>query len=242
MMASQPPADEGRAPEPAASEPVSPPADIASPATPPTAAPALEVPRVGSPPSNRGLLILTFVLAGILLVGVGFVLGRVVGHRGGDRFGRGHLWGGSMRPGERDGGPGMGGGFGPGMGGGFGPGTGIPGSVPTQAPSGGSGGGTTTSPGVGTVPGVGFTGQRLAIGTVSHVDGSTLYVTTRSGAKVKVSTDGSTLVRIVRTGTLKDLREGTTVAIQGADDGRGSVKAARIVAGTFSSGGSFPIG
>jgi hypothetical protein len=82
----------------------------------------------------------------------------------------------------------------------------------------------------------GFNGSGgFAAGTVSKVQGNTVYITTTDGRTIKVVTTGSTQIRVTKTGTLGDLTPGTDVVVQGTPQGSGST----IEANTISEGGGF---
>lgn len=66
--------------------------------------------------------------------------------------------------------------------------------------------------------GGGQTGQPVT-GTVKLVDGTTLYVQTADGTVVTVRTGGDTAVTLARAGTLKDLKAGDQVTVQGTGSG-----------------------
>ena len=96
---------------------------------------------------------------------------------------------------------------------------GFPGGV---RPSGGLGQGGGFNPGSG-----------FATGTVSRVDGDTVYITTTDGRTIKVTTNGSTTVRVTKDGSLSDLSPGSNVVVQGDSSDNGS----SIAANTISEGG-----
>lgn len=77
-------------------------------------------------------------------------------------------------------------------------------------------------------PGPGAGGQRGTIGTVSRVDGSTVYVTTPDGKEVAVTTTGDTTVRLTTEGKVSDLKQGQSVVVQGETGADGSVSAKTI--------------
>lgn len=118
--------------------------------------------------------------------------------------------------------------------------------------------GATTTGGSGTgTGGLGFGGSGFggssaaAAGTISVVDGNTLYVLTAEGALVKVTLGSSTTVTRNAKAGATDLRPGDTVVVQGATSRTGNVTASSVAAtapgvssgggfggGRFSSGGS----
>jgi hypothetical protein len=65
-------------------------------------------------------------------------------------------------------------------------------------------------------------------GTVKLVDGNTIYVTTADGATVIVKTTGKTTVSTAAKGSLKDIKAGQTVTVQGATGSDGSVAATSV--------------
>jgi hypothetical protein len=75
----------------------------------------------------------------------------------------------------------------------------FPGSFPTPSggamPGGGGGGGT--------------------FGTVTRVDGDTLYVKTANGDTVKVVVDSGTTIQVSQEGSLSDISEGSSVFVRG---------------------------
>jgi len=74
--------------------------------------------------------------------------------------------------------------------------------------------------------GTGF--GRGTIGTVDHVDGTTLYVKTQDGKVVKVSTTDTTKVELSKQGALTDLAAGNQVVVQGAAGDDGTVAAQTV--------------
>jgi hypothetical protein len=67
-------------------------------------------------------------------------------------------------------------------------------------------------------------------GTVQLVDGDTIYLKTADGTVVTVKTSGKTAVRTSTKGTLKDVRSGDTVTVQGTPDAAGDVTATTVTA------------
>jgi len=113
--------------------------------------------------------------------------------------------------------------------------------------------GTSPSPAANATPGAtrnGTTptangGTANLVGTVTVVDGNTLYITEANGDTVKVTTsDGTTVTKTV-SGTVKDLAPGESVIIRGVQSSEGvyaaqTVTQASSVAGLFGgSGGGF---
>jgi len=92
---------------------------------------------------------------------------------------------------------------------------------------GGFGGGSGTGRGAG--------GGNLTVGTVTLVDGKTIYVKTQTGT-VTVTTNGSTQVKVSKSGSVKDLAPGSTVVVQGTPSSDGSVTASTINQGGLSGG------
>ncbi|MFL6073534.1 MAG: hypothetical protein ACJ73S_09080 [Mycobacteriales bacterium] len=86
-------------------------------------------------------------------------------------------------------------------------------------------GGPSGNPG-GNLPGGGFTA-----GTVERVDGDTVYIKTQDGKEVKVTTTGTTTVRMSSDGKVSDLQAGQPVAVQGQTGNDGSVAARSITEG-----------
>lgn len=70
----------------------------------------------------------------------------------------------------------------------------------------------------------------VTVGTVTRVDGDTVYVKTANGKTVKVVTDSDTQIQVSTEGTTADLSKGSTVLVQGSSSG-GAVKATRITEG-----------
>lgn len=64
---------------------------------------------------------------------------------------------------------------------------------------------------------------RGTVGTIDHVDGTTVYVKTQNGQVVKVSTSDSTKVEISSEGELADLKAGQQVVVQGQAGSDGTV-------------------
>lgn len=64
---------------------------------------------------------------------------------------------------------------------------------------------------------------RGTVGTIDHVDGTTVYVKTQNGQIVKVSTSDTTKVEITSEGKLSDLKAGQQVVVQGQPGQDGTV-------------------
>lgn len=164
--------------------------------------------ELAAAPRRAGVSKLTAALG----AGVIFVAGVIAGiqaHKvfGGDDDGGGRnavAAGGPRSGGQQgsgQGGPGQGG-FGQGRGqGGFGGG-------PGGGFGGGFGGGT--------------------IGTVSRVDGTTIYVQTMQGETVTVRTGDDTRIQVTKDGKVGDLKQGTTVIVRGERADDGSVDATEV--------------
>jgi hypothetical protein len=75
-----------------------------------------------------------------------------------------------------------------------------------------------------------FASTAAAAGTVSVVDGDTLYVQTSAGSVVKVTLTKSTTVTRNADATAADLRPGDTVTVQGATGDGGAVTATSVTA------------
>jgi hypothetical protein len=67
-------------------------------------------------------------------------------------------------------------------------------------------------------------------GTVQLIDGSTIYLKTADGTVVTVKTNGRTTVRTSATSTLKNVKAGDTVTVQGTPDADGNVTATAVTA------------
>lgn len=95
---------------------------------------------------------------------------------------------------------------------------------------GGSGGtGTSTTGGAGGFFGAGGSSSATS-GTISVVNGKTLYVLTSSGSLVKVTLSSSTTITRNADSTPVDLRPGDTVVVQGAAGSNGNVSATSVAA------------
>jgi hypothetical protein len=92
--------------------------------------------------------------------------------------------------------------------------------------AGGAGGG-----GAGGAGGAGGSSSGSTSGTVKLVDGDTVYLTTSSGAVVKVTTGGSTKVSTTTSGKAADLVPGRTVTVEGTTDSAGNVAATTVTEG-----------
>jgi hypothetical protein len=67
-------------------------------------------------------------------------------------------------------------------------------------------------------------------GTVQLIDGSTIYLKTADGTVVTVKTNGRTTVRTSARSTLKNVKAGDTVTVQGTPDADGNVTATAVTA------------
>src|SRR6266508_1119814 len=97
-----------------------------------------------------------------------------------------------------------------------------PGVVPTGLAGGFAGGGNRRGAGTGNAA-----APAPITGTVKLVDGSTIYIDTPDGRVLIVKTTASTAVQLTSAGSLKDLRAGSTVTVEGTDD-NGTVNATRV--------------
>lgn len=95
----------------------------------------------------------------------------------------------------------------------------------------------TTGTGTPSFPGGGFAGggfggasSSAATGTISVVDGKTLYILTSAGSLVKVTLGASTTITRNATTQANGLRPGDTVVVQGATGKSGNVAATSISA------------
>jgi hypothetical protein len=69
---------------------------------------------------------------------------------------------------------------------------------------------------------------RGTVGTVDHVDGTTIYVKTQDGKVVKVSTSDTTKVELSKEGAVADLAAGNQVVVQGTAGDDGTVAAQTV--------------
>jgi hypothetical protein len=77
----------------------------------------------------------------------------------------------------------------------------------------------------------GATAAAATTGTVKLVDGDTIYVQTAAGTVVTVKTSGSTTVQTATKGTVKDVKAGQSITVQGAAGTDGTVTATSVTAG-----------
>jgi hypothetical protein len=144
---------------------------------------------------------LTFVLAGLLVAAIGFLVGvQVQKGQSDDSSASGGLPSGFSLP------AGSGGG----------------GALPGGGGSGGGGSGATQSGGGGA--------SGVTFGEVKLVDGDNVYVTDAQGNTVKVSA-ADAQITTSQPGTLNDLKPGETVVVQGEADKEGTVKATSVSTG-----------
>jgi hypothetical protein len=162
---------------------------------------------------NRG----TVVLAGLVLLAGGFVGGVQVQKNwgtqsnatGGFPGGFNGAAGGAGRYGGGTGGTGRGGAGAYGNAGGFGATQGGQGQSGAAAASSGTASSGTT-------------------GTVKLVDGTTIYVQTPDGNLVTVNTTGKTTVSAASSSTLKSIKAGQSITVQGPTGSDGSVAATSV--------------
>ncbi|WP_439659078.1 hypothetical protein ACSHWB_42985 [Lentzea sp. HUAS TT2] len=69
---------------------------------------------------------------------------------------------------------------------------------------------------------------RGTVGTIDHVEGTTVYVKTQNGQIVKVSTSDTTKVEVTSEGKLADLLAGQQVVVQGQAGSDGTVSGQTI--------------
>ncbi|MFG1998675.1 hypothetical protein ACGFNU_05955 [Spirillospora sp. NPDC048911] len=74
----------------------------------------------------------------------------------------------------------------------------------------------------------------LTTGTVVKIVGTTVYLRTADGKTVKVKTSGATKVQVTRTGSVNDLKSGTSIIVRGSAGTDGTVTATSV-----NQGGSF---
>jgi hypothetical protein len=154
-------------------------------------------------PARRRLPALTVSLAAAALIGAGFLGGALVQKHEDENAGAANpLIALAARGGL------------PGAAGGAAGGQGVPGAA-----SGGAGAG-----------GLPFSGGNGTIGTVKLVDGTTVYVQGFDGTITKVTSDETTKVQVSRSASLRELRPGSTVVVQGRKSG-GAVAATSITEG-----------
>jgi hypothetical protein len=106
----------------------------------------------------------------------------------------------------------------------------LPSSLPSLAGSGASSrGATATSTGSrSSLPGPGAFGGGASIGTVSNINGKTIYISDTSGNTVKVRLSSATKITKSLTVGKKAVRPGDSVVIQGAKSSNGTLSATSI--------------
>jgi hypothetical protein len=92
----------------------------------------------------------------------------------------------------------------------------------------GAGGGGSGTGGGGT--GGAAAGRNATTGTVKFVDGTTIYLTGADGSTITVKTSSTTAVRVLQTGSAKDIPVGATVVVQGTADADGIITATQVTA------------
>jgi hypothetical protein len=105
-------------------------------------------------------------------------------------------------------------------------------------PGGGTFPGGGTGPGAGNVPGFGDGG--FTAGTVTRIDGDTIFVQTADGQTIEVRTNTDTDIQVTAEGSIDDLAEGETVVVQGDASDDGAIEASSVVEGGLGLGGGFP--
>ncbi|MCW2865477.1 MAG: hypothetical protein JWP48_7185 [Actinoallomurus sp.] len=151
----------------------------------------------------------TYLCAGVVLA-LGFVIGAQTDRHMGTQASNSAQSGAGAIPGGGMPGGGMRGGGMPGQGGG-GQGQGGRGAPGASAGTGGT------------------------TGTVQKIAGKTIYVQTANGV-VQVKVTGTTKIRILQSGSAKDLKSGTSVVVQGPQAKDGTVTATSVSQGASSSG------
>jgi Domain of unknown function (DUF5666) len=101
-------------------------------------------------------------------------------------------------------------------------GGGMPGGMPGggRMPGGGMGGGPMGRGAAGSSGGT--------TGTVQKIDGNTIYVKTANGSTVQVKVTGGTKVGVLHNGSVKDLKSGASVTVQGDKAQDGTVTATSV--------------
>lgn len=84
------------------------------------------------------------------------------------------------------------------------------------------------SPAGGAFPGGALSGGNASIGTISSVDGNTIYLTDVSGNTVKVKLSSATKITKSQGVSKRSLRPGDSVVIQGAKNSAGALSAATV--------------
>ncbi|HEY3872420.1 MAG TPA: hypothetical protein VGM10_28940 [Actinocrinis sp.] len=86
-------------------------------------------------------------------------------------------------------------------------------------------------------PGGSSGGHSTVTGTVTAVNGNTIYVTAPDGTVYTITASGSTTVSVTQIGGITDLRPGQSVTIKGTNTGQGTFSASSITASGYGSGG-----
>jgi hypothetical protein len=92
--------------------------------------------------------------------------------------------------------------------------------------------------GGGGMGGGGMGGGGMTAGTVQKISGNTVYLRTADGSLVKVVMNGSTKVRTTKNGTVRDLKSGASVVVQGTAGQDGTVTATTVNEGGGMNGGA----
>jgi hypothetical protein len=91
-------------------------------------------------------------------------------------------------------------------------------------------GGAAANGGTGGGAGGAAAGRNATTGTVKFVDGTTIYLTGADGSTITVKTSSTTAVRVLQTGSAKDIPVGATVVVQGSADADGIITATQVTA------------
>ena len=99
----------------------------------------------------------------------------------------------------------------------------------------------TTVPGGGVRPGgrlpSAIANGSIAVGTIQSVKGTTVTIKTLGGQTVAVQVGTSTVIRVVKTGSIGDLTTGSTILVAGTRTSAGTLQARMISAGGVLAGG-----
>ena len=104
-------------------------------------------------------------------------------------------------------------------------------AAPTAATA-STGGRPNASPAASTAGATRGSGAANIVGTVTSIDGTTLYVTDAAGDVVKVTTNTGTTISKTDNGTVTDVAPGDSVVIQGVQSSAGVYAAQTVSAGT----------
>ena len=85
-----------------------------------------------------------------------------------------------------------------------------------------------TSGGTGAAPALGAAASGITAGTVTRVDGDTVYVKEASGATVQVKLVASTAIKKAQNVSSHTVRPGDTVTVQGTQGSGGTIKSSSI--------------